>query len=121
MRPAGRRELVFVYDADSGTWSKLFDAAHKVISPATYSCSLCALTYGMVSMRREWAQFVRSLPHAVRFAYRDEIRREHAVAPPLPALLERRDGAWITLLDKPQIAACKNVDELIARVREALT
>ncbi len=117
---AGRRELVFVYDADSSTWSKLFDAAHKVISPSTYSCSLCALTYGMVSMRREWEKFIRSLPHAVRFAYRDQIRREHSVVPPLPALLERRDGAWTTLLDKPQIAACKNLDDLMARVREAL-
>ncbi|MBA3461763.1 MAG: hypothetical protein H0T46_17495, partial [Deltaproteobacteria bacterium] len=92
-----------------------------VISPATYSCSLCALTYGMVSMRREWARFIESLPHSVRFAYRDQIQREHATVPPLPALLERRDGQWVTLLARPQIAACKNLDELIARVRESLT
>lgn len=33
----------------------MLDAAHKLISPATYSCSLCALTYGAVSMKRSWA------------------------------------------------------------------
>ncbi len=115
-----RRELVFIYNAQSGAWSKLFDAAHKLVSPHTYPCSLCALTYGAVSMRREWARFVASLPDSVRFAYRDEMARECAVLPTLPALLERRGGAWITLLDDQQIAACASLDDLIARVRAAL-
>ncbi|MDQ3367375.1 MAG: hypothetical protein M3680_18275 [Myxococcota bacterium] len=114
------RELVFVYDADSNAWSKLFDAAHKIVSPATYSCSLCTLTYGAFSMHRTWASFVGSLPHPVRFAYRDQLRREHVALPALPALLERRGGAWTTLLAREQIAACANLEELIERVREVV-
>lgn len=117
---ARRRELVFVYNANSGALSKLFDAGHKLVSPSTYPCSLCALTYGAVSMRRAWANFIRSLPHDVRFAYRDDLERERVAVPSLPALLESRDGTWITLLDRSQIAACVSLDELIARVRQVL-
>ena len=115
-----RRELVFVYNADRGVWNKLFDAAHKVLSPATYACSLCALSYGAVSMRAPWSSFVSSLPHRVRFAYRDEMRRERVPVPGPPVLLERVAGTWVTLLDKAQIDACSSLDDLIAAVREVL-
>ena len=100
------RELVFVYNADRGLWNGMFDAAHKLFAPATYACHLCALTYGVVTMRRAWADFIAALPHAVRFAYRDEFQREGIPSPALPALLERRAGAWITLLDQGQLDAC---------------
>ena len=35
--------LVFVYNADSGVFNALADAAHKIFSPRTYACNLCAL------------------------------------------------------------------------------
>ncbi|MDQ3339535.1 MAG: hypothetical protein M4D80_30590 [Myxococcota bacterium] len=115
-----RRELVFVYNAESGLWNGMFDAAHKLVSPSTYACSLCALTYGAVSMKRAWASFVKTLPHAVRFAYRDQLRHEGVQLPALPALLERTPEGWVTLLTKPQIDACSDLDALVKRVREVL-
>lgn len=115
-----RRELVFVYNADRGVWNKLFDAAHKVLSPTTYACSLCALSYGAVSMRAPWSSFIKSLPHRVRFAYRDEMRREGVPGLVPPVLLERVGGTWVTLLDKARLDGCKNLDELFAAVREVL-
>ncbi|MBA3819177.1 MAG: hypothetical protein H0X17_09820 [Deltaproteobacteria bacterium] len=113
-----RRELVFVYNADSSAWSKLLDAGHKLISPSTYACKLCALTYGAVSMRAPWSRFVDQLPHHVRFAYRDELGRDGTDVPAAPALLERDGQRWAALLDRDAIEACANLDELIARVRE---
>ena len=113
-----KRELVFVYNADGGLWNGLLDLAHKTVSPSTYPCSLCALTYRGASMKGEWANFVRSIPHTVRFLHRDELARETAQPlPALPALLERRDGALVTLLGKPELDSCKDLGELIARVR----
>jgi len=110
------RELLFVYDATSGAWNGILDAAHKLLSPATYSCHLCTLTYGAVTMRRRWSGFIKSLPHDVQFIYRDQL----AGAPPPPALLERRDGALLTLLGRAEIEACKTLDTLVARVRDRL-
>jgi hypothetical protein len=116
-----RRQLAFVYNADGGTWNLLVDAAHKVLSPRTYGCSLCALTYGPMTMRRAWAAFVRDLPHDVRFLHRDDLRRETPGARfGLPALLERSNGEWVVLLDNATIDRCRTLDELIAAVRGAL-
>jgi hypothetical protein len=47
-------QLIFVYNADSGGLNTLFDIAHKVVSPETYSCSLCMLTHGVLSERTAW-------------------------------------------------------------------
>lgn len=50
----------------------LTDFAHKAISPATYNCNLCALTYGTFARKQEWADYIKSLPLEVEFIYRDE-------------------------------------------------
>ncbi len=115
-----REELVFVYNARSGAWNGLLDAAHKLLSPTTYACSLCALTYGVTSKRQRWASFVESLPHHVRFAYRDQLASHGITVFALPALLVKRDGTWVTLLDKTRIDGCASLDELIEAVREAV-
>ena len=38
-------EIVFIYNAKSGTVNSLIDWAHKIVSPDTYECSLCSMTY----------------------------------------------------------------------------
>ncbi|MGI8952546.1 MAG: hypothetical protein ACR2FN_13295 [Chitinophagaceae bacterium] len=49
--------LIFVYNADADLFSTLTDFAHKILSPSTYQCKLCALTYGNISMKQEWKFF----------------------------------------------------------------
>ena len=46
--------LIFVYNADSGLFNTLTDIAHKTFAPETYSCNLCAITFGTFGMRTEW-------------------------------------------------------------------
>ena len=114
-----RRRFVFVYNADGGLWNLLADAAHKVLSPATYPCSLCALTYGPLGMKRTWARFVRTLPGEVVFLHKDELARERGAAPipALPALLEGHAPAYQVLLAPDRIDRCRDLDALIAEVR----
>lgn len=66
------QKLQFVYNAETGYFNKLTDFAHKIISPGTYACSLCALTYGKFTMKKEWAEYVQKLPVEVEFVYRNE-------------------------------------------------
>lgn len=68
--------LIFVYNAKSGLISALGDMVHKLVSPSTYPCALCALTYGAVSMRAEWRRFLDGTGLPTRFLYRDEFRRQ---------------------------------------------
>lgn len=76
MPPLPQR-LLFVYNADSGLLASLKDGLHKLLAPATYPCSLCAVTYGVARMRPEWQQFVRDLPVPVDFLHRDEFWRAY--------------------------------------------
>lgn len=54
-------KLIFVYNANSGTINSLLDSAHKIISPQTYDCKLCDLTYGVFKENDEWLRFRESI------------------------------------------------------------
>ena len=64
--------LLIVYNADSGLIQALMNAVHKQVRPSTYPCSLCALTYGAVSMRGEWKRFLDALDFDIVFHHRDD-------------------------------------------------
>ena len=103
--------LVFVYNAQSGLFNTLADIGHKIFSPQTYSCQLCALTHSHFGMRKEWKRFVESLGRPLEFLHADELGdRSEKLLP--PAILERRDGQLKTLVDAAAINACRNMDEL---------
>lgn len=71
------QRLLFVYNADGGLLAGLKDVFHKILSPSTYPCSLCAITYGARSMRPEWREFIKVLPVPVDFLHRDEFIRDY--------------------------------------------
>ncbi len=82
------RTLIFIYNADGGLLNAAGDAVHKLVNPATYPCSLCALTYGTVSMRGTWRAFLGTTGLPVLFLYRDEFRADLDRRDlPLPAIL----------------------------------
>ena len=120
IHPAPR--LILVYNADSGLLNALKDAAHKIVSPATYPCSLCALTYGWVSMRACWRRFLASLPITKVFHHRDDFALAFPrLAVPLPAiLLAEGDGPPRVLVSAPELDALPDVQALIALVEERL-
>jgi hypothetical protein len=112
------RELVFVYNADSGLFNAMADAAHKLLSPDTYSCNLCRVTYGWVAERGAWRDFVRSLPLPCTFLHRDEFRsRYQGVDTPLPAVLVVRDGEPTVCIDAATLNSCADLDALMELVR----
>jgi len=84
-------ELLFVYNADSGLVNGLLDTLHKTLSPATYACSLCAVTYGAATMRPEWHVFIQHLPAHTTFLHRNELLQQHPElrSYPLPAIFRR--------------------------------
>lgn len=82
------RTLIFIYNADGGLLNAAGDAVHKLVNQATYPCSLCALTYGAVSMRGAWRTFLGTTGLPVLFLYRDEFRADLDRRDlPLPAIL----------------------------------
>ncbi|TKD50102.1 hypothetical protein [Sphingomonas baiyangensis] len=109
--------LMFVYNADDGLAAALLDAAHKLVSPATYPCSLCAVTYGAVAMRRDWRAFLRRLAAPPRFYHRQKFERDHPdVAEPLPLVLIEREAHVSTLIDARTLASIRDVPALVAMI-----
>ena len=116
----GAGALVFVYNADSGVFNALADAAHKIFSPRTYACNLCALTHTAVGMRGEWRRFLEGLGRPLEFLHADELEVRYGVAGvALPALFVREGEGLSRLAGADAINACGSLDELKRLVLDA--
>ncbi len=110
---SGKPGLVFVYNADSGRFNALLDIGHKILSPATYSCNLCAVTHSAFSMRGEWREFVEGLGRPVEFLHRDELEKSYGVSGvPLPAVFLKSEGRLSPWLSSEEINRCASLEEL---------
>ncbi len=115
-----KQKLQFVYNAETGVFNKLTDFAHKIVSPGTYACSLCALTYGKFTMKKEWAEYVKKLPIEVEFVYKSEwkfapLREEY----PVIALQTGNDRIEI-LIEAEELDQIKNLDQLKSKLNAAI-
>lgn len=70
-----KNTLLFIYNANSGTLNGLFDLIHKSISPKTYPCDLCAITYDLKGMLPTWKEYTNKLPYKILFLHKDELKK----------------------------------------------
>ncbi|MEL7319338.1 MAG: hypothetical protein AAFN04_11955 [Pseudomonadota bacterium] len=120
--------LICVYNADTGLIEALMHAVHKAVRPETYPCSLCALTYGAVSMRGDWKRYWQALDARVDFYHRDDFTQDfpalgtggpREVA--LPVVLISTDGEEPrVMVSNEELDAMADVDQLMARVNSAM-
>lgn len=112
-------QLIFVYNADSGLFNTVSDIAHKIFSPSTYSCSLCALTHSYFAMREEWKSFIESLGVDCRFMHRDEfIKAYNCQADGWPAIWLKQHNELNVCLESADINKCNDMSELKNLIRE---
>jgi hypothetical protein len=114
--------LLFVYNADAGLFNTLADIGHKIFSPATYECALCALTHGYFKERSQWREFIQDLECTCEFLHRDQFReRYRAERVELPAVFLLQDGRPRVSITAAQIAACADLQALQALIRQQCT
>jgi hypothetical protein len=110
--------LLFVYGNDSGAVNGLIHFVHKIVSPSTYDCRLCGLTYGPLGQRAAWSRALGELGRPSEFLHRDELAKhypDHQVA--LPAVFSVVDGQLTPLVTKDEIDGCRDLDAFIVLVR----
>lgn len=113
--------LIFVYNADSGFVNTLLDIGHKIVSPQTYSCNLCAITHSTFSMRDEWKNFVAGLGVPIEFLHRDELEKQYGMRDVgLPAVFRKTDGALETWVSREEINNCHSLEDLERLIRAKL-
>jgi hypothetical protein len=115
-------KLIFVYNANAGLAAGIMDSLHKLVSPSTYECDLCAITYGLTRMDPQWKAWLKAQAFEAVFHHRPDF---HAAYPaladvPLPVILSDRGGTVETLVAAPDFSGIDSVDALIALIEQRL-
>ena len=114
-------KLIFVYNANAGIAAGIMDSIHKTISPATYPCSLCAITYGAVRMDPRWKAWLKAQPFKSVFYHRPDFRAAYPdIVAELPTIFVERDGRLEILVCANEFADAATVDKLIALIEQRL-
>jgi hypothetical protein len=101
----------------------MMDSIHKLVSPSTYDCDLCAITYGAVSMNKEWRAYLKALPFDVHFFHKPDFLIAHPdqSETQLPLIgVETASGVEI-LLSAAAIKRCATVDALTVALNKNLS
>lgn len=114
--------LVFVYNAKGGLFNAITDYIHKNISPQTYECNLCAITYDNLGMKKTWQKYLKDLPIEKVFLHQEEFvlqfpefKNEY-----LPLILAKSGDKVKVLLTSQELNKMESQEELIGRVEKSL-
>ncbi len=112
-------KLVFVYNAEAGLVHGIMDSIHKVVSPSTYKCDLCAITFGLVRMKDEWRAWLERWERPVEFFHRSDFRQAWPrVSVSLPAVLIQEEDALKLLVSAAELAHIRDVGQLVAMLED---
>jgi len=107
--------LVFVYNAEAGVLNGIMDSAHKLFSPSTYACDLCAITHGLTRMKPEWRTWLQRSGLDLRFYHRSDFRRDWPAADvQLPAILMQEGDRLSPIISATELAQISDVGQLVA-------
>lgn len=104
--------IIFVYNADSGLFNALSDSAHKIFSPETYGCNLCAITHSALGMKSEWKEFLNSLDTPLEFIHRNELKEKYDIKVSLPAVFRKSGEKMQLILTSDRINECDSITDL---------
>ena len=113
-------ELIFIYNAKSGLVNQFLDFSHKIVSPSTYNCNLCAISYGNFLMKKKWSNYISSLPVRSIFTYKDKVSEYGYDNIELPSIIFRNDSRSGVIISNDKINNLKNIEQLIELLNEKL-
>ena len=111
---ADKTTLIFVYNADSGLFSAATDFVKKIVAPDSYQCQLCRLTYGAISMKNPWKDYLETIANKKRFLHRDEFIDEFPEysATALPVIFVSDNSQLTVLVSAEEINGAKDLVSL---------
>ncbi|MFV8224894.1 GTPase [Christiangramia aquimixticola] len=117
-------KLIFVYNAQSGKLNALMDSMHKVLSPSTYDCKLCELTFGLLQENKTWREFRDSLDVDTEFLHRDEFQKTYASKFghkfEYPIILGQTAKGLEVVVSKPELNKIQSTGELIEKLKNRI-
>lgn len=111
------KKLLFIYNANSGKASSFLDALHKAVSPKTYTCNLCCITFGIFKEDQTWKKFRETSDLQMEFLHLDEFRKAYAskfgYKFTFPIVLSVSQNELEIFISTEELNSLKNADELI--------
>ncbi len=117
------KKLIFVYNAKGGFWNGAMDSAHKILSPKTYDCQLCSVTFGTFGMKKEWGKYLDSLKDVgieIEFLHKDEKEQMGIVVNELPAILFVEDTTTSVLVNAKELNDVKTIQDMMKVINSKL-
>lgn len=117
-----KKQVVFVYNADSGKINSIKDYFHKLVRPSTYECNLCAVTFGGFGMKKDWKEFTKKADLPMMFLHRDEFFNEFSNIQDakFPCAYLSENGNLSLLISQEEMNSVNSQDELIDLTNEKL-
>ena len=118
---SNKKNIIFIYNAKGGQWNYLIDTLHKYLSPKTYECNLCQITYDL-KMRKAWKDFIEESPHDYKFLHLEELSDFglEGFINELPICLEELNEKYNVLIDKNEMNSFQDEFELIKSLKKKL-
>jgi len=117
-------KLIFVYNAASGKINAILDSIHKIASPDTYDCNLCAITFGTFSENKVWRDFRENSEVEMTFYHKDEfLKKFQSKWLPkyeFPIILSEEKNELQVFIKSEELEILKNAETLIKKIKTRL-
>ena len=117
-------QLIFVYNANSGKVNTFLDAIHKIVSPKTYDCNLCHITFGVFSENKTWKQFRENSGIDMKFYHRDEFQKKFKSKwldnYSFPTILLENNNELIIFMSSEDLNSIESVPDLMDEITNRL-
>ncbi|MBT8184784.1 MAG: GTPase [Eudoraea sp.] len=116
------QKLLFIYNANSGLRNMFLDGAHKILSPKTYECNLCDITFGAFTENKQWKKFRRGSKMEMEFLHKDEFKTQYAskfgYSFDFPIVLGVSSNGIEVVVSPEELNALRKAEELIQLINK---
>lgn len=111
-------KIIFVYNAKSGLKYSVLGSFYKIISPKTYPCNLCALTFDTFYEKSLWREFRKDFLTEISFLHSDEFESSFTSQQfDYPAILRLENNNLTEIITSEEINNIKDLHALIERIK----
>lgn len=118
------KQLIFIYNANAGKHEALFDIAHKLVSPQTYDCKLCDITYGIFTEKKVWKKYRKAAKVPMKFLHKNEFSKMYSskfgFKTTYPVVLAQTEYALEFFIHTEELNSLENVADLMKLVNARL-
>lgn len=99
----------------------IMDLVHKSVSPKTYPCKLCLITFSGATMNKLWKRYVSDLGIPSVFMHRNEFEKAYPEQKiKFPAVLLKTGGLFKIILSAGDFKKLKDIEDLVEMLNKEL-